>query len=118
MSRYRFDGRTGKMLRFNEKTGRWVQDRQKKKGFDFSKRMNFVPDIQEFMAYATDKPQLISSRSQLARYERSNGVRQAGDFKRGEIAERRARKLRAEADAAHKATGIRPGNSVNWTDFQ
>jgi hypothetical protein len=118
MSRYRFDERTGKMLRLNEKTGKWVQDRAKRKGFDFSKRMNFVPDIQEFMAYATDKPQLISSRPQLARYERSNGIRQCGDFKRGEIAERRATKVRREIDAAHKATGVRPGTSVNWTDFR
>jgi hypothetical protein len=117
MAKYRYDEKTGKVLRLNEKTGRWVQDRTKRKGFDFSKRVNFVPDIQPFVALASDKPQLITSRSQLGAYERSNGIRQAGDFRKGEIAERRAAKVRQEIEAVTKLTGIRPGNAVNWTDF-
>jgi hypothetical protein len=113
--RYRYDENTGRVLRFNEKTGKWVQDRTKPKGFDFSKPVNFVPDIAEFVANATDKPVLISSRSQLGRYERSNNIRQCGDFKRGEIAERRAKKVNRELAEAKRLGG---GANFTWVDFR
>lgn len=114
MSRYRIDPKTGKTLRLNEKTGRWVQDRTRAKGFDFSKRMNFVPDIKEFVSVATEKPVLISSRSQLAAYERSNNIRQAGDFKKGEIAGRRKKKVEREL---YEAKALGGGVNVAWSDF-
>lgn len=117
MAKYRFDAKTGKMLVYNEKTGKWVQDRSKAKRFDFDRPMTYMPDIAEVMVYATDKPTLLTSRSQRAAYERSNNLRQAGDFRRGEIAERREKKVRREIEAVTKLTGIRPGNTLNWADF-
>jgi len=117
--RYRYDEKTGKVLRLNEKTGKWVPDRKKAKGFDFSKSVNFVPDIREFVANATDKVVLISSRSQLARYERANNIRQCGDFKTGEIAQRRTKKIDREYKEAVKAAGLRPEQvkPLTWSDF-
>jgi hypothetical protein len=44
-----------------------------------------MSDIKEFVANATDKPELITSRSQLARYERSNNIRQVGNDLKGRI---------------------------------
>jgi hypothetical protein len=116
--RYKFDERTGKMLRLNEKTGRWVQDRSRSNKFKFGKPINYVPDIAEVVVFATDKPVLLTSRSQRAAYCRANGIREAGDFKRGEIAERRATKVRREIEAIARETGVRPGSSVNWTEFR
>jgi hypothetical protein len=118
MAKYRYDDNTGKMLRLNEKTGKWVKDRKKVAKFDFDRPMNYVPDIGEFVAHATDKPVLIGSRSKLAAYERANGVRQCGDFKRGEIAERRARKVQREIAEVTKRAGVRPDNRVTWSDFR
>lgn len=119
MSRYRWDEKSGKFLIWSERSQKWVRERKKAgKGFDFDRPMTYVPDISERMVYATETPTLITSRAQRARYERANGIREAGDFKRGEIAERRAKKVRREIEAVTRETGIRPGNSVNWTDFQ
>ncbi len=44
-----------------------------------------MSDIREFVSNATDTPTLISSRSQLARYERSNNIRQVGNDLKGKI---------------------------------
>lgn len=119
MSRYRWDDKTGKFLRLNE-NGKWVKDRKKPKGFDYSRPMNFVPDIREFVAHATDKPVLITSRSQLARYERANNVRQCGDYKPGEIQERRRKKVERERAEAIKSAGLRPEQAkpVTWSEFR
>jgi hypothetical protein len=118
MSRYRIDPKSGKTLVLNEKTGKWRPDRAKANKFDPSKPMNFMPDIAEVVVNATDKPVVLTSRSQRAAYCRANNIREAGDFKRGEIAERQARKVRQEIEAVTKLTGIRPGKTVNWSDFR
>lgn len=111
MSRYRYDAKTGSMRVFDERTGKWKPDRSRKNA-NRVVAPSVMPDIQPFVANASDKPQLITSRSQLGRYERSNGIRQAGDFKPGEIIERRKKKVaRERADAI----GAAP---VAWTDFR
>jgi hypothetical protein len=115
--RYRYNDTTDKMEVWCDKAGKWKPDKAYNGRFDYSKPMNVMLDIGEFVAHATDKPVLISSRSKLAAYERSNGVRQAGDFRRGEIAERRQKKVEREIEAVTKRTGIRPGNGVTWSDF-
>ena len=79
-----------------------------------------MADIEEFVTRAHfGKPQLISSRSTLGRYERSNNIRQAGDFKAGEIigGVRRAReKEAAEANRLANETGLRgPVEHCKWT---
>ena len=81
-------------------------------------------DISEFVARAhhdkLDKwrPQLITSRSQRARYERSNNIRQCGDFKRGEIISGVRKKREQEASMANRLaaeTGLRgPRKDVEW----
>lgn len=81
-------------------------------------------DIQEFVARAhgdkPDKwrPQLITSRSHRARYERSNNIRQCGDFKRGEIISGVSKKREQEAATANRlaqSTGlIGPRKDCEW----
>ena len=109
MSRYRYDAATGKMLTLDPKTGKWKPERNKTKDkFNYAGRVNFMPDIKEFVANATDKPTLITSRSQLARYERSNNIRQCGDFKPGEIiAREKKRKERDMQEASRLASETR-----------
>jgi hypothetical protein len=118
VAKYRIDPKTGKTLVFNERTGKWRPDRSKADKFDFSKPMNFMPDIAEVLVHATEKPVLLTSRSQRAAYCRANNIREAGDFKRGEIAERQAKKARQEIERVTKETGIRPASSVTWGDFR
>lgn len=119
MAKYKWCDKRQTFLTWSDKSGKWVKDRKKAaKGFDFNKRMTYMPDISERMVYATETPTLITSRAQRARYERANGIREAGDFRRGEIAERREKKIRQEIEAVTKLTGIRPEKSVNWTDFR
>lgn len=81
-------------------------------------------DIGEFVANAhydrpsNWKPQLISSRSKLRAYERSNDLRQAGDFLPGEIMRGVTQKREKEAARAnHLAlkTGLRgPRKDFEW----
>lgn len=105
MSRYKYDAAKGCMVTLDEKTGKWKPERKKAKDkFDYAKRMNFMPDIQPFVSRATEKAVEITSRSQLARYERSNGIRQCGDFKPGEvIAKEQNRKQRDMREASRLA---------------
>ena len=68
-------------------------------------------EITPFIAHATKKPVEINSRSTLKRYERENGLRQAGDIKPGTIvAENRKR----QAELLAKTQGVPSA----WTDFQ
>ena len=85
MSRIKICRDTGRVLSYCEKTGTWKPERKKKDKFNYAGRVNFMPDIKAFVANATDRPTLITSRSQLARSERSNNIRQCGDFKPGEV---------------------------------
>lgn len=71
----------------------------------------FMPDIKPFLAVSTRKPEWITSRTELARYERSNGLKQAGDIKPGEIA---AENNRKHAELIKKSKGVDHG----WTDFK
>lgn len=78
----------------------WMKDpakrlppRPKKRRQNYSNRAEnvsipyFVGDIKPFVSNATRDTVEITSRSQLRAYERSNGIRQCGDFKPGEIIE-------------------------------
>lgn len=108
--RYRFDAKTGAMLVLNEKTGRWNKQRASKGKLVTS--INVFSDIKEFTANATDKPVHITSRSQLRAYERSNGIRQAGDFKPGEIIARQTKRNERDMQIASRLTRdtrLRPG---------
>lgn len=109
MSRYRYDADKKCMLVLNERTGKWAKERKKAKDkFDYSGRVNFMPDIQPFVSRATEKAVEITSRSQLRRYQRSNGIRQAGDFKPGEvIATEQKRKERDMREASRLASETR-----------
>jgi hypothetical protein len=82
-------------------------------------------DIQGFVARAHYdlpqrwKPKEITSRSHLRRYEIDNSLRQAGDFKPGEIigdvSKKREREA-AKADRLAKDTGLRgPRKDFEWT---
>ena len=108
MSRSRYDAKRNCIVTLNEKTGKWVRERKAKDNFNYAGRVNFMPDIKEFVANATDKPTLITSRSQLGRYERSNNIRQCGDFKPGEvIAREKKRKERDMQEASRLASETR-----------
>lgn len=114
MATYRYDHTTGGLLRLCEKTGKWKKDRKTK---DRVCAPSVMADIRPFISRATDKPVEITSRSQLARYERSNNIRQCGDFRSGEIETKRKRKIRAEIAEATKHAGV-PLSSVQWSDFR
>lgn len=118
MSRYKFDKKTNRMLVLDEETGKWKPERKKKGKFDFNRPVNFVPDIQEFVSYATDKPVLIGSRSKLRAYERANNIRQCGDFRKGEIVTNvQKRKEQAIREIARLNSESRPlggGFSYRW----
>jgi len=100
MARYKYDT-AGKLLAYDDATGEWKREKKAKGKWDFSRKAGFtyVADIAEFIAVATDKPQLISSRSALARYERSNGIKQVGNDLKGKIVA--DGKRRAMADQAY-----------------
>lgn len=105
MSRYRYDADKKCILVLDERTGKWKPERKKAKDkFNYTQRMNLMPDIQPFVSRATEKAVEITSRSQLRRYERSNGIRQCGDFKPGEvIATDKKRKERDMREASRLA---------------
>lgn len=111
MARFKIDPKSGKVLVYSERTGKWRVER-KKKGEDRIATPSVMPDIKEFVANATDKPALITSRSQLARYERSNNIRQCGDHKPGDIIARRKKSVEAGLAEARKLGG---GVTVQWT---
>ena len=115
MSRYRYDADKKCMMVLNEKTGRWVKERKKPADkFDYAQRMNFMPDIAPFVSRATEKTVEITSRSQLRRYERSNGIRQCGDFRPGEvIAKEKNRKERDMREASRLASDTRMRGKVD-----
>jgi hypothetical protein len=107
MSRYRYDAKSDRVLVLDEKTGKWKPDRRKAKaGAPF-----VMPDIKEFIARATDKPVLIGSRSKLAAYQRAHNIRQCGDFKRGEIMQRRNKTVERGLAEAKKLGG---GAPLTW----
>lgn len=115
MARYKFDAKTGAMLVLNEKTGRWNKDRPKK-GKPIT-QVNVFSDIKEFVANATDTPTLITSRSKLRAYERANGLRQAGDFRPGEIiakAEKRREQDATRQSRLMRETRLNGGKHFEW----
>ena len=114
MSRYKFDPNTGKLLAYNETTGEWRPDRSRKNA-NRVVAPSVMSDIREFIAHAGDKPVLIGSRSKLAAYERSNNIRQCGDYRKGEVIARRKKKVSKEFENAKAIGG---DNSVTWSDFR
>lgn len=70
----------------------------------------FLPDIKPFTQVSTRVPSNITSRSELRRFERSTGLRQAGDIKPGEIAAEHNAKLKQRIE---QSKGVDHG----WTDF-
>jgi hypothetical protein len=80
---YRLDPTTRKLVEV-------TRDRPAQSGGPF-----FMPDLDSFYGGGFTSPidgEHITSRSQLRAHERKHGVRQAGDFKRGElIAQEKAR---------------------------
>lgn len=70
-------------------------------------------DIGEFISNATPTPTLIGSRSQLRAYERDNGIKQCGDFKKGEI-------ISAQKKRWQEATSIseadKKASDFKWVD--
>jgi hypothetical protein len=92
VARYKFDHVTGKTLVWSEKSKKWVKERKSAgKGFDFSKGFTVLPDIKEFVSPIDGS--LISSRSKLRHHNRGHNVRQAGDFKPGEIIARENKRI-------------------------
>lgn len=69
-------------------------------------------DIKPFVSVAGHKPELITSRSQLARHERSNNIRQVGNDLKGKIIEREQRRVNAPIEAAKKVRGVKV--DVSW----
>ena len=120
MARYKFDAKTGGMLILNEKTGRWNKQRKRAEK-PLQGSFNLVPAIKEFVSHAgnSGKPELITSRSQLRRHERSNGIRQAGDFKDGHMiaqTEKRHEQDKAERTRLMRETNLRSsgGKDFSW----
>ena len=105
---------------YNKATGYQLDQPQ---GTEVCKPM-VMRDITEFVARAhydkpgSWKPQVISSRSQRGAYERSNNMRQAGDFKPGEIIRGVTKKREQEAEKANRLaseTGLRgPRKDIEW----
>lgn len=107
MSRYRYDAKTDRIVYLDEKTGKWKPER-KKKGKDIVCAPMVMSDIAPFVSRATEKAVEITSRSQLRRYERSNGIKQCGDLKPGEvIATEKKRKERDMREASRLARETR-----------
>lgn len=131
--RWKISASTGRFLVWRQRTKRWVVDRdeycscgdvqtkclsvenEKAKaaekrekppiGFDFSKRFYVLPDITEFQSPIDGS--MISSRSKLRAHERRHDVRQAGDFKPGEIVKR-------ENERVAEARKIAKGEFFQW----
>lgn len=70
---------------------------------------SFMPDIKPFVQVSTRNPSYITSRSELRRFERSHGLKQAGDIPVGSIAAEHNAKAQ---DWAKKAKGVDHG----WMD--
>lgn len=112
MARFKICPRTGKTLKLDEKTGEWKPDRQRECKLDLSRPIAIMPDIREFVSIAGHKPELITSRSQLARHERSNNMRQVGNDLKGRITERTNSKAARDAETIRKG-----GVKVTWSDY-
>lgn len=100
MARYKICPKSGKTLTLDETTGEWMLDRSRSSRFDPKRpvRLTVFSDIQEFVSVAGDKPELITSRSQLARHERSNNMRQVGNDLKGKVVEKAKRRAQADKD--------------------
>lgn len=61
-----------------------------------------MDDIKPFVSPIDDNLKEITSRSQLRAHERTHNVRQAGDFKRGELIQRENKRI---AETQRLATG-------------
>ncbi|RPJ39776.1 MAG: hypothetical protein EHM35_01460 [Planctomycetaceae bacterium] len=101
------------MLVLNEKTGRWNKQRKRADRFAISS-VTVFSDIKEFVSHAGNagKPELITSRSQLRAHERSNGMRQCGDIKPGDIIARQSKRRERdmqEASRLTRETNLKPG---------
>jgi hypothetical protein len=118
MARYKVCSKTGKFLILDEGTGEWRIDRtgHNSNQFDVTKPVAIMADIKEFVSIAGHKPELITSRSQLARHERSNNMRQVGN----DLTTRNGGRVteRAKERDAKRAEIIRKGGiKVSWTDY-
>lgn len=105
---------------YNQETGYAIEQSQDRT----VKCPTVVRDIEGFVARAHFdypdrwKPSEITSRSKLRAYERSNNIRQAGDFKPGEIMRKRHKTREKEATTANRLaekTGLRgPRKDFEW----
>lgn len=66
-----------------------------------------MKDIAEFVSVAGDKPERITSRSQLARHERSNNMRQCGNDLKGRIVPREKKRIQDGLDSVRQARGVK-----------
>ena len=112
--RYRYDAKADRIMVLDERTGKWKPDRSRKNAGKIV-APSVMPDIRAFVAVATEKPMEITSRSQLGRYERSNNIRQCGDYRPGEVIERRKKRVERELGEAKRLGG---GVNATWTDFR
>lgn len=112
--RYRYDHARDRLMVLDERTGKWKPDRSRRNARKIV-APSVMPDICRFVANATDKPVEITSRSQLGRYERAHNIRQCGDYKPGEIAARRHKKVQAGLDEAKRLGG---GVTATWAEFR
>ena len=71
-----------------------------------------MADIKPFVSVAGAKPEWITSRSGLARHERSNNMRQVGNDLKGKIIEREQRRVNGPIEAAKKVKGVKV--DVSW----
>lgn len=96
------------LVQLNEKTGKWRKPRKKKadQGFDFARGFTIMPDITEFQSPIDGS--MISSRSQLRAHEQRHDVRQAGDFKPGEL-------VRREDARVAESKRQSEGGKIKWT---
>lgn len=118
MARYKVCAKTGKFLILDEGTGQWKVDRtgHNSNRFDVTKPVTIMSDIKEFVSIAGHKPERITSRSQLARHERSNNMRQVGNDLKGVTARENARQ---EARARIIEQGKKRGTKVDtsWSTY-
>ena len=113
MARFKVCRKTGKFLILDEGTGEWRPDRtgHNSTRFDVTKPVAIMPDIKEFVSVAGHKPELITSRSQLGRHERSNNMRQVGTDMKG-VTERANKRAAERAEIAAKS-----GIKVEWGNY-
>ena len=74
---------------------------------------SFIGDIKPFISTATPQTVEITSRSQLRAYERSNNIRQCGDYKPGQIVAENNKRWR---DVSYVSEADKKAVDFKWTD--